>query len=115
MGDLGIIPELERDCTPGAGESVVTVVDRERRRAYVDSFSGPLRWVPWAQLRTRTGELLLSHRDPAPGDIVRATPARDYRVRLHLDRIDGPIWLRLLAQLGYAVGVAGDECYGIAT
>ncbi len=45
----------------------------------------------------------------------RTTPARDYRIRIHTDRIDGPIWLRLLATLGYALGVAGDECYGIAT
>lgn len=46
---------------------------------------------------------------------ARVTPARDYRIRLHTDRIDGPIWLQLLAQLGYALGVAGDECYGVDT
>lgn len=51
--------------------------------------------------------------EPVRVQLPRATPARDYRIRLHTDRIDGPIWLRLLAQLGYAVGVADDECYGI--
>jgi hypothetical protein len=53
--------------------------------------------------------------DSAPTSEPRTTPARDYRIRIHTDRIDGPIWLRLLATLGYALGVAGDDCYGIAT
>jgi hypothetical protein len=84
--DLGIIPELEFDCLPLPGDSLVCWVDSESETVGLSTEIGGKveREVAWGALRYRTGRLVpgvepeylpVMHNGkpwrPQPGDICR--------------------------------------------